>query len=104
MDTAGDGDHVCQCFAGWNGPDCEVCTPLSGCLDDDLHGTGCTNENGTGVPNECFCNEHWKGAFCEEPRCTEGGLGLQEIQCKYGECVAGGQVLKSLIFFKIRGK
>ncbi|XP_059097208.1 protein jagged-1b-like [Tigriopus californicus] len=53
----------CQCHEGWQGPDCQECVKLPGCV----HGS-CED----GKPHSCQCDEGWTGHLCDQPQCGEG--------------------------------
>jgi len=53
--------NVCVCEIGWDGLDCGTCIDMPGCVN------GACN----GEPLTCNCDEHWQGALCDTPKCTD---------------------------------
>ncbi|XP_029927132.1 protein delta homolog 2 [Myripristis murdjan] len=46
---------VCRCDPGWDGPGCERCVPMPGCLHGSCH-----------QPWQCSCQPGWAGRFCDK--------------------------------------
>jgi len=94
VDTAEE-KHECKCNLGWGGSTCQDCKSLMGCkdkntidVDGDNEGDGCkvmVQGQVEQKPNSCQCTKHWKGIFCEQPRCLATD-GETEITCVHGKC------------------
>lgn len=67
------GPNQCACEVGYEGPRCEKCIPLPGCI----HGH-CLDQ-----AFQCTCHDEsrWKGEHCDEPICQD---------CQHGTCQSPG--------------
>lgn len=80
---------MCQCYAGWSGPQCDVCTE-----GDKL---ACNNFGTCGKDSTCTCDPGIDGANCGGASCDGITCGSSKYAgCKDGQCVCsfscvGGQ-------------
>ena len=47
--------NKCICEIGWDGPSCDICIPLPGCVHGDCKDKALT----------CDCEPNWQGAYCD---------------------------------------
>uniref|UniRef100_W5NJ49 Delta like non-canonical Notch ligand 2 n=1 Tax=Lepisosteus oculatus TaxID=7918 RepID=W5NJ49_LEPOC len=50
-----DGAGTCRCDPGWEGPQCEDCVKMPGCVHGSCH-----------QPWQCTCESGWAGRFCDK--------------------------------------
>ncbi|KAJ8418325.1 hypothetical protein AAFF_G00140340 [Aldrovandia affinis] len=50
-----DESGVCRCDPGWEGPQCEECVRMPGCVHGSCH-----------QPWQCTCESGWAGRFCDK--------------------------------------
>lgn len=73
-------EGVCECYAGWTGPQCEICTAG----DKNACGSAGTCQ----ADSTCLCDEGVKGKFCDGGECDDVDCGSSKYAgCVDGECV-----------------
>lgn len=73
-------DGLCECYAGWTGPQCEICT-----AGDK---TACGDFGTCQVDSTCLCDAGVEGKYCDGGECDDVNCGLSKnAGCVNGECV-----------------
>ncbi|TMW60966.1 hypothetical protein Poli38472_001008 [Pythium oligandrum] len=73
-------DGQCECYAGWTGPQCDVCTP------GDT--TACNNGGTCQDDSTCLCDADTNGKYCAGESCDNISCGNPDYAgCVNGACV-----------------
>jgi hypothetical protein len=81
--TVNGADYLCNCAAGWSGPNCQTRQTFSSCDPDPcgVHGTCFAISLPFGSTVYCNCEAQWTGKYCDVNT---------DVDCTAGYCLSGG--------------
>ncbi|XP_068617476.1 basement membrane-specific heparan sulfate proteoglycan core protein isoform X3 [Battus philenor] len=83
--VGGTGEVICDCFPGYEGPDCRYCSagfvgnpliPGDSCKPKPSDNCNPAGTNNVRLPDECVCKDNVQGRFCDD--CKNGSFYLSE--------------------------